>query len=44
MSADQPEPSDDWELVAVEIGGDRREVDPDQGGVDRFETGFDPPP
>jgi hypothetical protein len=43
MSADQPEPSDDWELVAVEIDGDRQEVDPDQGGVDRFETGYDPP-
>jgi hypothetical protein len=43
MSLDQPEPSDEWELVAVEIDGDRREVDPDQGGVDRFETGYDPP-
>jgi hypothetical protein len=44
MSADQPEPSDDWELVAVEIDGDRQEVKSDQGGVDRFTTGFDPPP
>lgn len=43
MAADQPAPSDDWELVAVEIDGDRQEVDPDQGGVDRFTTGFDPP-
>ena len=43
MSLDQPESSDDWELTAIEIDGDRREVDPDQGGVDRFETGYDPP-
>lgn len=42
MAADQPEPSDDWELTAVEIDGERRPVDPEGGGVNRFTTGVPP--
>ena len=44
MASNPPDEETIWELAAVEIDGERMEVDPGDGGVERFTTGPLPPP
>ena len=44
MASTQPDETTIWELAAVEIDGERLEVSPEDGGVERFTTGSLPPP
>lgn len=45
MASESTDSVADWELVAVEIDGERLDVDPHTGGVDRFVTAsLDRPP
>ncbi|MDB9281786.1 hypothetical protein PN415_18365 [Halorubrum ezzemoulense] len=44
MATEPREPDSEWSVVGVEVDGEFRPADPENGGVDRFTTGTDPPP
>jgi hypothetical protein len=44
MATDSGEADSEWEMVGVEVDGEFMAADPENGGVDRFTTGTDPPP
>ncbi|WP_180271826.1 hypothetical protein [Halorubrum persicum] len=44
MATEAREPGTDWSVVGIEVDGEFRPADPENGGVDRFTTaGLDPP-
>jgi len=44
MATEPREGASAWEMVGVEVDGEFMAADPENGGVDRFTTGTDPPP
>lgn len=44
MASERPDEPTEWEITAIEVDGERLEVKPENGGVDRFTTSTDPPP